>query len=1165
METQLSLGFRQSADEKTISKEREELLRYINLKLAANGFEIAEQAGGKELVELASGLLNNFREKARRLDSAQRCPVDARIESFLNTHFSDLNLDAPFKLPSQTVILDRHGIARELSLPAGGNQFKTDIVSSYRVRNGVLHNPRADRRTTKGTFHIVEDGLPIPGDKRAVPRQVFASLFQKAMNPPQELMRLPFTSEQEAETHTWVSLLLRPLVCPEIPGVSVERTLETRFFAPGTLVSNLDFVESIFGNAGDPFIPENDSSLDVAHWSGQTGCVILAPHLLTFTKKELGLPNIKDATQRQKDDSMCWEKEGDLYNDGEAFKITCRDKSGVIVTIISDNYFGYCKKEVKTQISYAANLLGNAEEEHAGGAFVFPSWNLGESAHFNDRRTNDLTFEEMLNEYRDILTYNEEEGYADDNKHKGRLFYVPEDAYANLKQQTISWNRNGKQHEIPLFPGQEYMCPSGFHIRMEKHPSAPSWRLIGTAGEGIFCHKPCTVSGGGKSEISKSLIDYMEYGSIFVSDFDEDMKQVREIFNHDYSTRWTESAKKGIDYETQKSRDVLDPTRTLGSFIKLMTPSEEFNNEYNQWLESIPNHIYAIAFIIKRFYDADWGDDWERHFSVDYVNGTSGHELKLDDRKLVGTYLRVGFHNDRWRTFKLRQDFAAAFKVQTEDDITASTVVPLPWIEGMPESFQATAYKFAQNCEYRLFQRPDDAIHRGFDKQAEADLARNDVNFISNFEPVSRGQVEEMMEKVVDFDAFTEPMQRLLRSVKEGESEFIVCSDNPRKVGGVPTKNPRYLQDRPDMVDSLNQYIAEIGTRFYHRIPAGKAVPMPVTSILSGRRNNPPEKGKAEKGNEIKGLAVYNPIHYQELPELFMDYICSLTGKSPSTTAAGSEGALTKGPFNALRTTADLNNALVAMILTDLPGFSTAAGHVGPEDRFDHDISLLIPEVWCRLQPEDRDPVKLINKGWLEKVTDIEDENGKTLPARRLGYRITRKFVRWLFGRVFDNPGTVFDESILRPETQDQEVFAESIQYIMEAYERVATQYFDDGSIEEACPPLQALLHIMAHGNYEGHDERDDEIRDLFKLDVMLESDWYKKRLITKQSRDIQLWTRHQAAVSQYLEEEDDLDPAFKAELESRLELATQKLNHVSRPEYLDELVGTIGADPLGV
>ena len=108
-------------------------------------------------------------------------------------------------------------------------------------------------------------------------------------------------------------------------------------------------------------------------------------------------------------------------------------------------------------------------------------------------------------------------------------------------------------------------------------------------------------------------------------------------------------------------------------------------------------------------------------------------------------------------------------------------------------------------------------------------------------------------------------------------------------------------------------------------------MPTPVDCVLLGRRNNPPE---AERG--IRGLAVYNPIHYQELPELFMDFICSLTGKSPSTTGAGSEGALTaKGPFNALLPITDLNNALVSFILTGLPGFSTAAGHIGPNVQVD--------------------------------------------------------------------------------------------------------------------------------------------------------------------------------------------------------------------------------------
>ena len=41
-----------------------------------------------------------------------------------------------------------HGLARELSLPAGDDAFTSSMLKSYRLRNGVLHNPKADRRTT---------------------------------------------------------------------------------------------------------------------------------------------------------------------------------------------------------------------------------------------------------------------------------------------------------------------------------------------------------------------------------------------------------------------------------------------------------------------------------------------------------------------------------------------------------------------------------------------------------------------------------------------------------------------------------------------------------------------------------------------------------------------------------------------------------------------------------------------------------------------------------------------------------------------------------------------------------------------------------------------------------------------------------------------------------
>ena len=1165
LDMKLALGFREG-DADVQAGERKELLRYINLKLAANGLPTVHAAGGTELVALASGLLTNFREKTRLLDD-HRCPIDQRIESYLNNHFADQNLTEPLRVPGRAMVLDRHGLARELSLPADGDEFENELLHSYRIRNGVLHNPRSDRRTTVGTFHVCEGGLAIPGDKRAVPRNTFVELFRAAMNPPKDLMLVPFTANQADKAHYWMAIMLRPVVRPAVPGYCAEKTMEVRFFAPGSLVSNLDFVESIFGNAGDPFVPINDSGLDVDHWSGHTGCVILAPQLTGLTKREVGLPHISKATDRQKRDRMCWENETELYNDGDAFKVTCRTEEGVIVTIIADNYFGYCKKEVKTQISYATNLMGGVEEEHAGGALVFPSWSLGEELQVNSRRYNGRTFEDVVREYGAWIDV-KPEGYGVDTKFPD-LIYIPEDARADLRQQNISWVRGEKTLAIPLLPGKVYMAPSGYKVRMEKHPSAPSWRIIGTAAEGTFCHKPCTVSGGGKSEISKSLVDYMQYGSVFVADIERDLDLVQQIFDFSFDNRWTSEAKQKQNYQLYPSRSILSPKRSLGSVIKLLTPSEEeYTPEYNAWLKSIPDHIYALVYAIKRFYNPVWGNDWRRHFSVNFVNGSPGHEFKLHDRQIVGTYLRVGLSGEHgWRTFKVRQDFAAASKVQNEDDISASVVVPSrrlndlaptrPLINDQRQTeLEPTAMKFVTNCEYRLFQRPDDAIHRGFDKQAEADMARSDVNFISNFEPMSRADVADMMNKVVDFDAFTAPMKRLLESVLESDSGYIVCSDNPRRVGGIPSKNPRYLQDRPDVVRPIDRYVGEMGTRFWRKIPAHQPVHLPVNAVLSGRRNNPPEKAKG-----IRSLAVYNPIHYQELPELFMDYICSLTGKSPSTTGAGSEGALTKGPFNAVIPTADINTALVSMILTDLPGYSTAAGHIGPSARFDHDISLLVPEVWSRMSPDERDPQLLIRERLLEPIKNFEF-NGETIPASRLGYRITDRFIRRYFGRVFDNPDKVFDRAILQPETQDLESFADGIKYIVEAQQRSAQQYFDDGSIEFACPPLRALLSIMAFGTFEGKTERDPAIRQMFTKESLLASDWYRERLLTQQKRDLQLWERHQNYLKQYLQDRPNADPAVREAIHHRLQIVTSELDRIQQPAYVDELFGTLGAEP---
>jgi hypothetical protein len=265
MDLQRSLGFHLSCREDRGHDEK--VLQYINLKLAAMGQPIYGSLEDSAFLEIARPLIDKYQQNKRQLTN-WLSPVDQRIQSFIDDYLKDIDPATPARLPLDTFVLDRHGLARILSLPPGRDTFSSEIIQSYRLKQGILHNPRSDRRTTQGVFHIVEGGMPIPNDKVAVPKVAFKRLLAAALTSTDELMRLPFTSSQESQARLFVSLLLRPVVCPEVPGFTPEKAMEIRFFAPGGLVSNLDFVESIFGNAGAPYLPENDAALDPEHWTG---------------------------------------------------------------------------------------------------------------------------------------------------------------------------------------------------------------------------------------------------------------------------------------------------------------------------------------------------------------------------------------------------------------------------------------------------------------------------------------------------------------------------------------------------------------------------------------------------------------------------------------------------------------------------------------------------------------------------------------------------------------------------------------------------------------------------------------------------------------------------------------------------------------------------------
>ena len=287
-----------------------------------------------------------------------------------------------------------------------------------------------------------------------------------------------------------------------------------------------------------------------------------------------------------------------------------------------------------------------------------------------------------------------------------------------------------------------------------------------------------------------------------------------------------------------------------------------------------------------------------------------------------------------------------------------------------------------------------------------------------------------------------------------------------------------------------------------------------------------------------------------------------MTGKSPSTTGAGSEGALTKAPFNALPAIYDLNAALLSYALSGYDGWLSSAGYIGPKVKVAHDISLLIPEIFSRMSVEERDAHNLIERGFLEKIEDFEHE-GRTVRASRLGYRMNRAFASTFFGRIFLHPDIVFTEEMLRPELQDEAIFADSVDVIVTTHKVVAEHYRADGSLEWAVPPLRALLEIMIDGvSREGWDLASPEFRAQFERENILDSAWYAERLDAKAARDARQAREAIEALARFYEDENNEEVIKRLGLDERLAAARAWLEEATSQAYRDHLVGSLGLQP---
>src|SRR5687768_9358446 len=119
-------------DGTSVTGQREQIVRYINLKLQALGLPPATRDGDTDFLEVAHDLLAQHQEYRRLLDD-YLCPADQRIQNYLDAHLADEKLNGPIRLPSRTFSIDRHGLARELSLPVDGDHFRNDLLDSYRI------------------------------------------------------------------------------------------------------------------------------------------------------------------------------------------------------------------------------------------------------------------------------------------------------------------------------------------------------------------------------------------------------------------------------------------------------------------------------------------------------------------------------------------------------------------------------------------------------------------------------------------------------------------------------------------------------------------------------------------------------------------------------------------------------------------------------------------------------------------------------------------------------------------------------------------------------------------------------------------------------------------------------------------------------------------------
>ena len=363
-------------------------------------------------------------------------------------------------------------------------------------------------------------------------------------------------------------------------------------------------------------------------------------------------------------------------------------------------------------------------------------------------------------------------------------------------------HRDGHAQARTLRAGETYVLPWGTKIRLEKQTGGTAWRLVGSAPTALSATSPAPSPAAANREISKShraaSSSKARSSSATIS---SDIDQVAEILNKDFSSIYKKPARPA----TAPSGPILSPERSLGSVIKLLTPSAEYTDEYNDWLRALPQTIRQLVCHGQALLPPGMGRQLARalHRRPHQRVPRPRAEIRQPEarRQLPARRLRP---EGSWRIYKLRPDFNPADKVQVEDDITASVVLPRESLNnldpGIPQPERQARGQLRGPALPAARRRHPPRLRQAAPKPTSPRPATSSRT--SSRSPSTGARRWSTTSS--SSTSYTEPDEAPARRLRRTPARQ--SSSSPPRIRAwwtaSPSKNPRYLQQPPDLVQS---------------------------------------------------------------------------------------------------------------------------------------------------------------------------------------------------------------------------------------------------------------------------------------------------------------------------------------------------------------------------